>query len=355
MHVMTLREPVNLGKTLGVLPAGEWLVTDLNAFEIAQRAQRGMAKVRDWVPSGRPHGIPVVTRSSLIISNGAIGDILLLTPVLAAIKNREVNNHVSICCFPQRFGLFNGNQDIDELVSYPIPLKDAYGYTELISLENTVECDHTQHATDVFATALGVPTPLADYRPVYSLSEAEKAATEKYLFKGRPNIVIHVKASVANRDYPFEQWVEVMRKLEQRGWGILVFGTPGQFPEIPPQFANPFVRDLSRSDLSFRQCAAILAQAQAFCGVDSAWAHMCHALDIPAVVLFGPFSWETRTSKAPKTIAISGVGECAPCNWHMHAGREFPPGKPCTHVQRCTVLAGITVDRIVQKVCLLKP
>jgi ADP-heptose:LPS heptosyltransferase len=355
MHCLNLTEPVNLGKTLGILGKGDWLCHDLNAFEIARMAPRGTAKIRDWVPSERPYGIPVRTRSSLIIRSGAIGDLLLLTPVLAAIKKREINNRVSICCFPHHFDLFNGNEDIDELVGYPIALKDAYDYAEVISLENTMECDHTQHATDVFAKALQAYTSMTDYRPVYHLSEAEKAATAKYLFKGRPNLVIHPKASVANRDYPFEQWVEVIRQLEQRGWGILLFGQRGQIPEIPPQYANPFVRDLSRSGLSFRECAAILAQAQAFCGVDSAWSHMCHALDIPAVVLFGPFSWETRTSKAPKTFALTGVGECAPCNWHITAGQQFPPGKPCTKIQKCVVLAAIDPQKIVNKISLLKP
>ena len=45
MHLLTLTEPVNLGKTLGILEAGSWLMHDLNAFEIAIKARRGAVKV----------------------------------------------------------------------------------------------------------------------------------------------------------------------------------------------------------------------------------------------------------------------------------------------------------------------
>ncbi len=223
-------------------------------------------------------------------------------------------------------------------------------------MENTMETYHDMHATDAFSDRLlGLDERVSDYRPVYRVTDAEKEAAQKYLFKNRPNLAVQVRASVANRDYPMPQWLEVIKKLEQRGWGILLLGSKGQVPPLAPQDQSPFIRNLADEGLTFRESAAVLSQCQAFVGVDSAWAHMCHALDIPAVVLFGAFSWETRTSKAPKTIALSGVGECAPCNWHMHAGRQFPPNKPCSARQQCVVLAGITADRIVSKVSLLKP
>ncbi len=363
MHTLTLTEPVNLGKTLGVLGAGQWLMHDLNAFEIAQKAKRGTAKIGPYTLPPQPPGEWMdlqdeevrAARPLLVMRSGAIGDLLLLTPVLAALN---LHKTIVLSCFRHHHDLFNiffGPKCVNGLAPYPLPLEDAWRFSSIISLENTMECDHTQHATDVFAKALGLTTPLADYRPVYHVTDAEKEAAQKHIFKGRPTLAIQMKASVANRDYPLVQWMEVITKLEQRGWGIVLLGRKGQIPPLPPPLQTPFIRDLSALDLSFRESAAVLSQCAAFAGVDSAWAHMCHALDIPAVVLFGAFRWETRTSKAPKTIALSGVGPCAPCNWHMTAGHAFPPGKPCSRPQVCTVLAAITPDRVVAKVSLLKP
>lgn len=351
VHLLTLSEPVNLGKTLGELAAGEWICHDLNAFEIAQMAPRGAATVSRFVLPDRsePNDKPV-----LVMRSGAIGDLLLLSPCFTEWA-RQTNSVFHLCCFARHHPIFNGERWLGGLVNYPLTASEAWKYREIISLENTMESDHSQHATDVFAKALGLPTPLPDYRPVYRVADEERAATKKHLFTTRPNIVIQPKASVANRDYPFPLWSEVIQKLESQGWGVLILGRKGQIPPLPPVLQTPFVRDLSTTGLSLRESAAVLSQAQAFCGVDSAFAHLCHALDIPAVVLFAAFDWKTRTSKAPKTIALTGVGECAPCNWHMHAGRQFPPNKPCTRVKVCTVLASIPPERIVSKIQLLKP
>lgn len=352
MHVLTLTEPVDLGKTLGVLPAGEWLMHDLNAFEIARMAQRGAGTVEKWHrPNAHDSSHP--NSPIAIMRSGAIGDLLLLSPALAEFQEKIKHQcrEVHLSCFPHH------REVVPQIktVPYPMSVKDASKYGHIISLENTMECDHTQHATDVFANALGLTTPLADYRPVYHVTDAEKEATAKHVFKERPTIAVQIKASVANRDYPMPLWLEVIKKLEERGWGIVLLGSKGQIAPLPPQVASPFIRNLSELGLTFRESAAVLSQCQAFVGVDSAWAHMCHALDIPAVVLFSAFDWRTRTSKAPKTIALTGVGECAPCNWHMHAGRQFPPNRPCSARQQCVVLAGIAPDRIVAKVSLLKP
>lgn len=82
---------------------------------------------------------------------------------------------------------------------------------------------------------------------------------------------------------------------------------------------------------------------------------MCHALDIPAIGLFGPIPWKLRTSKAPKTQVLTGLAECAPCFHHVHAGSHFPRNMPCAKTQRCVAMGEIDPMRIVAKVDALKP
>lgn len=274
---------------------------------------------------------------------------------------KQRDRKIELCCFQHRTIIFDGNEDVSKILRYPIAATELAKYSEIISTEMVVEMDHERHATDAYAKAFGLKIPLPDYRPKFHLTEAEKSEAGKFVFKSRPNVVIQQLASIKNRDYPLSQWLEVIVKLEQRGWGVLLLGQKGELPQFPPQFQTPFIRDLSREGLSFRQSAAVLSHAQAFVGVDSVFVHMAHALDIPAVGLYGPFPWQIRTSLAPKTIAVSGHGPCAPCFWHKHGSKDFPPNKPCTANrliearQQCVVLAGITPERIVSKVSLLKP
>lgn len=347
MHLITLQEPLNLGKTLGVLSPGKWVVHDVNAFEFGRLAPRGTVQVSD-IPSG---GTIPGNERMLVVRMGAIGDLLLLTPVLRALY-REGGIKVSLCCSPHHFPLFAGCDFLDELVPYPLAFQKYTEFEHVVSLENTMERDHVNHATDVFAKALGVPTPLDDYRPEYHVRAHEVGKAMTRVFE-RPTVAVQIAASVANRNYPMNQWLEVIVKLEKSGWGVVLLGQKGQLPPLPPEWQSPFIRDLSQADLSFRESAAVLSQCKAFVGVDSAFLHMCHALDVPAIGLFAAFRWETRTGKAPKTFALTGVGECAPCSWHMHAGQMFPP-MPCRRTGVCHVLGGISPDRIVTRVNLLK-
>lgn len=350
MHLLTLTAPVDLGKTLGVLPEGQFLVGDLNAFEIAQLADRGKVTVTDrgWAPWLNPEGSPVIVRS------GAIGDLLMLTPALAAWKFKT-GKKVRLCCFPHHFPLFEGSGLVDELIPYPLPFDRTNTISEIISLENTMEVDHEHHITDVFAKALGIDTPLTSYHPIYSVSKDEEKKAKAYIFKGRPTVACQLVPSVANRNWTPQQWSEVIFNLEQKGWGVLLMGSPGQIPPLNEKSQTPFIRNLSQEKITLRESAAILSLCDAFVGVDSGMLHMANALDVPAVGLFGPFSWKIRTAHSKTTTALQGNAPCAPCNYHMHAGAHFPKNMPCSTTGICVAMADISSERVIAKIMSLKP
>jgi ADP-heptose:LPS heptosyltransferase len=257
---------------------------------------------------------------------------------------------VRLSCFKAHFSLFEDTELLDQLFEYPL----IPGFREVLDLGNVMERETDVHATDAFAKALGVT--VTDYKPIYKVSDAERqwAATLRST-SGRPVCGIQMRASTRNRDYTADNWLKVITELVNRGWDVLLFGSPGQIPPLPKSIAAcPHIYDLSRAGYTFRQSAAILAGCDAFCGVDSALIHLCHALDVPAFGLYGPFPWQIRTAKAPLTTALSGVGDCAPCFHHAHAGHHFPKDKPCAKLGHCTVLAGIPPERVVAKVDALR-
>ncbi len=337
---------------------------DANAFEIALRAPRGTVKIKDH---GWEELLDPKSGYTLIMRSGAIGDLLMLSPVIKAMQEerglwRNVHQTpIHVCCFPHHFPVYTPTpvEIFVDLPSrwenYPLPLALVSRYKEIISLENTMETNHEEHATDVFAKALGVPTPLKSYKPIYRVTKAEKESTAKWLFKVRPNVAIQCRASIPNRDYPGKLWGQVIIELEKRGWGVLLLGRKGQIPPLDKALKSPFIRNLAEEDLSLRESVAVLSQCDAFAGVDSSFNHFAAALDIPSVSLFGPFKWQTRAAHYPLNTALTGPGDCAGCSWHMHNGRMFPPNKPCTDKGFCVVLAGIKTERVVAKIDALKP
>lgn len=346
MHLLTNTEAITLNKTLGKLEPGSWVMHDLNAFEIAQKAPRGTVTNREhgWTQLlSQEEGAP-----TLVMRSGAIGDLLMLTPALRAMGEPKP----TICCFPHMHAIFEHSGFPVE--SYPLALSRVGQYGKIISLEDTLETDFTHNGADVFAKALDVPTPLKNYRPLYTVTDTEKALARKHLFSGRPNVAIQPRSSISNRDYPSELWYRVMVELERRGWGILLLGKKNQVPRLPPQMDTPFIRNLADLDLPLREAVAVLSLCDAFAGIDSSMMHFAAALDIPAVSLHGPFPWSIRTANYPNNTALTGRGECAGCCWHMTEGAHFPPNKPCTKRGYCVVLADIHPDRIATRIDLLK-
>jgi len=348
MHILTLTHPLTVGGSIGTLTPGEWIMSDQNAFELALMAERGSASLAKYSPPPDPES-PIVT----IMRSGAIGDLLFLEPALRAYKTAHPEKILLLCCRQEHFRLLDDSVCREMLVGYPLPTKlPVDAPRNIISLENVMELADTEHATDAFASALGVTVD--DYKPVYTVTDEEKSLAKNWITSNRPRVGIQLAASVKNRNYPLDLWAKVIFGLDDRGWEVFLFGHPGQIPEFAPHMKRTYVHNMSTEKLTFRESAALLSQCNAFVGVDSSLLHLCHALDVPAVGLFGAFSWQTRTAKAPLTHAITGDGECKNCRWHAKNGLHFPP-MPCRQTQFCSVLASITPERIVAKVDALKP
>lgn len=348
LHHLTNTKPIDMG-SLGILSPGEWLVNDQNAFELGLRGARGDVRLREISFPGCADTVC----SIFLIRCGAWGDLLYLTPAIRALREKYPNAAIRIASFPQHHALFEGNPHVQAIETYPVkassPLPFDLEWT--VNLEDCMEVNPGVHATDAFAQALGVT--VTDYKPVYVLKDDEVEFAKRIYPKGeRPRVGLQCKSSRITRDYPFQLWGQAIDGLIKRGWEIYLFGSPGQ---VKLQGTPEHVINLTEKNLTFRESAAILSTMDAFCGVDSALLPLCHALDKPAIGLYGPFPWESRTGKAPLTRAISGNGPCAPCFWHTHAGRHFPPNCPSQKFNFCGVLADIPPERIISKIDALKP
>jgi ADP-heptose:LPS heptosyltransferase len=349
MHILKNQTPI------GTLAPGEWLVQDDNAFQLAAMAERGSVSLRKMEFPPAEEMLPqvqayhdkfnpgrVAPSQILLIRSGAIGDLLLLTPATRALRAKYPNAQITLCCNKRHWDIFA--QGDTHFAEYPIPVSELSEFDLIIPLENVVELstERGQHATDAFAEALGVT--VTDYRPVYKVTEEENIYP-KSSFNNRKRVALQLRASAMVRDYPVEQWGTVMQYLAQRGWDIFMLGKNDAVYNHPP----PHVHDCSK--LTFRQAAAVLATCDVFCGVDSSFFNLCPALGVPAIGLFGPVDWRTRIKEGSGQIALSGVGDCAPCGWtNSRAGVKFPAGMPCSKTGFCVPLAEIKPERIVSQI-----
>ena len=348
MHFVKNTEPIKMGVAFGVLEPGAWVMQDQNAFECAMLAKRGSVRLESFATNGD------AAHPTLIMRSGAIGDLLLTMPALRAWRAANPGWPVHLSCLPKHAALFEGINLVDQFLPYPLPDRLLMDYARVISLENVIENESEQHATDAFAQKLD-HVKVTDYRPDLRVTTVERETAAHLYKRKRPLLGMQLRATVRNRDYPMHLWAQVFIELENRGWEILLLGRNGEIPGMPPNLRRAFIRDLSTDQLTIRQTAAVISVCDAFLGPDSGLIQIARALDIPAVGLYGPIRWQTRVGKDDRVTALTGVGACAGCGWNIHGGHHFPPDQPCRERKLCHVLASIEPARVVAKVDELRP
>lgn len=353
MHVLRNSAPLSINYG-AILPPGEWLVQDDNAFAWGMRAERGTCSLSEFTaPSTSSQLNSLLStkeglRSILLIRSGAIGDLLLLTPCIAPLRAKYPNATIHIACF-QENGL---KLDIPlPMIAYPVTVEALPAFDLIIPLENIVELatDQGIHATTAFAQVLGVT--VTDFKPVYKVTE-EELNEAKFKFprgegphvKRKPRIGVQLHASSVVRNYPVQLWNAILQQLWKKGWEIMLLGQKDSIPNAPKE-----VKDCSA--LSFREAAAVLQTCDVFCGVDSSFFNLCPALGVPAIGLFGSVDWMTRIAEGSGQVALTTPAECAPCGWtNSRGGRQWPDGQPCSRLGYCEPLAKIDPERVIKEI-----
>lgn len=344
MHIIAIPTPIDMGPQ-GTFPAGRVLMEDRNAAEMMLQFPEAGITMEPYLPMER---IGMVTR--ILVAGGiGMGDAIMLTPVLRALKQANPLAVLEIACFAHYRPALLNLPYIDGFASWPLPVEDAEKYSRIYFLENFQfhPVARTVHQTEVFAEICGVT--VTDYRADYCPTKDEKewAAVTFQCVEGRKRLGLQVQATHRCRTWPAEQMRDLMQIMIRSGWEIYLMGAPGEF--ACKEMGN--MHDLRIKAPSFRESAAFLTTCDAFCGPDSGFLHVAGALGVPSVGLFGAFPWRLRTAHYPSVFSIQGTGDCGPC---FHSPNrlqpQFPRHGPCAQTGKCEVLVSITADRVAARI-----
>lgn len=102
-----------------------------------------------------------------------------------------------------------------------------------------------------------------------------------------PYVVLHPGASTAPKRWPVERWRELASEVERLGYVVVWSGGPGEAAlvnEIDPDSGRPnFAGNLGLAELWH-----LLARARALVCPDTGPAHLARLIGVPTVTLFGP-------------------------------------------------------------------
>lgn len=316
---------------------------------VLQQKGFGKSTVNQNYPAGlRLHALRrlVDTKSPHICiyrSLGGIGDVLMTTPSLRAIKYDWPESKV---VYATDLKYMNGalkdilthNPYIDEIIAY----QAAKGYHFDIQVDVTSTCVTKEkpraripNRIDMFADAIGVSLKKTGYTPIYRITNQEKTWAKAKIQRITKNqsqclIGIQVKSSARNRTWPIDRVKQLALLLAQNPkFKVIVFD------DVSEEKWN-FINIEPILGFGIREVAALVNELNLIITPDSGLMHLAGALSIPNIAIFGGTDYKARINHYPNAVPVSRNNlSCYPC-WYDSKG--------CNHSIAC--LQGITVDEV---------
>jgi len=328
---------------------------------------------------------PASIRRILIRVNNWIGDVVMISPAMRAIRAHFRDARIAILAKSWVLETLSGDPFYDELIEYDdggrhrgavgrlrlatllrrrrfdlaILFQKAFDAAALACLAGArrrvgyatdrrswlltdalpLPPPGTHHAEAFLGIARALGCPIADPRPAFHLREEDRREAAAILdraglFGHAPLVALHAGASKEPRAWHPDRFGLLGRRLVERHAARIVLLGSASERGLMDRIAASLPRQgafLPEPALSLKTTGAILERCDLFVGNDSGPMHIAAALGVPTVAIFGPGS-PGRTApvaaRAP-VVAISRNYPCSPCRQDFF--RECPPspaGRP---------------------------
>lgn len=306
-------------------------------------------------------------RRLLVIRYGALGDILLTTPLLSALRAQLPDCEIDAVVRPCYRELLSANPAVTRVIALPGdselyklrgPIRAA-GYDCVLDLQNKIKSRILSRFSrapqivrlrrrtlgETISERFGGPKPAEHGEALRYLQVLGQLGlrlppreTVRLHFSPSPHALQHAArlladrrpigivpcASQATKRWPAERFSELATLLEAAGLcdQVLLAGPPDEAYLAAHDACFPSTIERLPSSLSIDEVAAVLARCRVVVGVDTGLLHLAAAVGTPVVALFGPTDcvrW--GPTGVPSRIARVEI-DCAPCR--SHGGASCP-------------------------------
>lgn len=247
-----------------------------------------------------------------VIRLRSLGDCVLTTPALALLKSHRPDVHIQIVVDPRFAPVFEGNSDVDEIHT-DLGLVNRNGARLVLNLHGGTRSMMMTLASGAryragfghhrygFVYSHKIPRAqeiLGIERPVHTAEHLASAMfwmgvphqeipRAKLSAGPAPNdfgsyVVIHPFASLPEKTWPAQRFIEVARHLREK------IGLEPVFLAGPVDDAAAFSEFRVWRNAPLSDVKSLMSGASLFIGNDSGPAHVAAAFGVPVVVLFGP-------------------------------------------------------------------
>jgi heptosyltransferase-2 len=327
----------------------------------------------------------------LLIRTDRIGDVVLSTPVIKAVRDAYPSAYIAFMVRPYARDIVEGNPHLDEVIIYD---KDgahrSFFATFLFGLElrkkrfDTAIILHPTNRTHIIAFLAGIPTRIGldrkmpllltkrikdkkflgekheldytldilrhigiaakdrvPYMPIKDASEdsiGKKLAAAGYNGSG-PLMAVHPGASCPSKRWPAARFAQLIDRLKERyKFEAVIIAGPGDAKEVAElkKGLKSEVIDLS-GKTSVGELAPLFRRCKIFISNDSGPVHIASAVGTPCVVIFG----RKQPGLSPKRWGPTGKRDVV---LHKDAGCKVCLAHNCENGFKC--LKMISVDDV---------
>lgn len=307
----------------------------------------------------------------LVVRTDRIGDVLLSTPVIKALRDNLPNAYIAMMISPYAGDILEGNPYLDKVIIYDkdkaqrswqgsikfaatlkkegfdlaiilhptnrvhlvtffagIPRR--LGYNRKLGFLLTDRIKHTKqlgekHETEYnldFLRYLGLdPQDMTLFMPIKQESEewAVKFLKEEGIKESEKLLVVNPGASCPSKIWPAERFAELIdRLIEEYGFKVLIIAGPKDASiagRVISHMHHQAINMAAKTTLS--QLASVLKRSRLFISNDSGPVHMASALSVPVVSIFGrnqkglsPKRWGPTGKRSAFLHKEVGCAEC---------------------------------------------
>jgi lipopolysaccharide heptosyltransferase II len=314
----------------------------------------------------RKQPIPNNIKKILVIRTGSLGDVLLITPLLHALRESFPSAYIAVLIPPLAHECLMDNPYVNKIITADLalrrgtfnPLKimrlgfrlrkeqfdlglDLRGDVRnmlilylsktkyRVSFGNTSGGDFLLHKVVTYRKkheidssldllrALGIE--MKNRNMVLKVDESDSSFIRKLLAKqgirrGEFIVGFHPSSSWMFKDWPAEKFAQLGDHLTaQYGAKVIILGKNKKDYEIAQRISHLMAMKpiLAMDDLNLRQMVALIAQMAVFVCNSSAPAHLAAVTSTPTIVLFG--SDEMLLWLHEKQIGLKRDAACSPC------------------------------------------
>ena len=267
-----------------------------------------------------------VAQKKILITRamGGIGDLLMMTPGIHALKKKYPKSEISLAIPKRYFPVFEGNNDV-KLIDIE---SDFFNHQRFNKWFNFTDCPAarkesltvpkvTKSRVDIFSAALKINFLRrfrASKKPRFFFTENETEFASEFLknseLTNKTIIGVQLHSDETYRDYPLME--KLVEKIAAK-YSVMLF-------DSEPINGYEFENVIKIQNLPIRKAFALAHKCNLIVAPDSSFIHFAAAFDIPTIALFGPIDGKARTKHYPNCTYLTAkeLFGCLPC-WRNEA------------------------------------